>query len=94
VTGALYLAGTNTLVKDAVVFHDDGAGADALANDGRYTADLSGLPAGSYELVAQVSGDGKAVFTTANATRKGTNAPDQPIAPFQRAAYLVINKQK
>ncbi|WP_374353003.1 choice-of-anchor X domain-containing protein [Chitinimonas sp.] len=92
--GYVYAAGTGKLIKGDIAFHDDGVAPDYRANDGHYSADLSSLPAGEYELLVKVSNDGKAVFTTANSTKKGVNAPEQPIAAFQRAGFITINKQK
>lgn len=86
-------ASTGQIVKSAVPFKDDGQGSDSKANDGRYSASLADLPVGDYEIVARISGDGSAAFTTSGSLKKGTNKPDIAIPPFQRTAMDSFKKE-
>ncbi len=94
VVGTVQAADTGKVVKANVEYRDDGVAPDLRAGDGHYTASLADLPIGEYAVSAKVSNDGKAVFTTASQTRKGTNAPEQVIAPFERSVHQWVNKQK
>ncbi|MBS4097867.1 MAG: hypothetical protein KGZ83_13630 [Sulfuricella sp.] len=93
VTADIYSAADGKLVKAGVIFKDDGVAPDVKTGDGRYTASISDLAAGDYEIVAKASGDGTAVFTTAGATKMGTNAPPVTVPAFQRTATDNFKKE-
>ncbi|MFA7242749.1 MAG: choice-of-anchor X domain-containing protein [Sulfuricellaceae bacterium] len=93
VVADIYSADDGRLVKSGLAFKDDGVAPDIKAGDGRYTASLADLPVGDYEIAAKISNDGTAVFTTANATKKGINQPDVVIPAFQRSAMDSFKKE-
>jgi hypothetical protein len=93
VTGEVYAAADGTLVKSGLVFKDDGVLPDAHTGDGRYTASVSNLPAGDYEIIIHAGGDGTAVFSTGGAMTKGTNKPDVVIPAFQRTTTTFFKKE-
>ncbi|MBS4097866.1 MAG: hypothetical protein KGZ83_13625 [Sulfuricella sp.] len=93
VTADIYAAADGTLVKSGLILKDNGVAPDVKIGDGRYTVSLADLPAGDYEIVVKVSGDGSAVFTTAGATKKGTNQPDVSVPAFQRSATDTFKKE-
>lgn len=91
---AVYSAITGELVKDTLVFLDDGVAPDAKQGDGIYTLDLSGLSIGEYEMVGKVTNSkGTATLSTLGLRKKGTNQPDEVLPPFERATFLSFKKE-
>jgi hypothetical protein len=93
VAANIYSADTGELVKATVAFVDDGVTPDAKKGDGTYSADISFLPVGEYEIVGKASSNGAAVFSTMGSTKKGSNQPDELIPAFQRAAFVEFKKE-
>lgn len=86
---------TGATVVSALVLKDDGVAPDLKANDGRYTASLTDLPNGEYEMVVSASAiDGQSVYTTKGNTKMGPNATDVPVPGFQRVTSNSFVKER
>ncbi len=92
VSGDVHSASSGQKVGATLTFKDDGVAPDKKAGDGKYTASLSSLAVGEYELKVAVSNDGTAVFSTAGSTKKGSDATAETVPAFQRSASEVFKK--
>lgn len=94
VTVELFSATTGASVRTGLVPLDNGVAPDLKAGDGKYTLSLADLPVGEYEIVATVSNDGSAVYSTAGNTKMGTNMPEEAVPAFQRVSSESFVKER
>lgn len=94
VTADIYSAKTGEAVMTQITLLDNGVAPDTMEEDGVYTADLSALPTGEYEMIGKATNsNGTAIFTTAGSRKKGADQPSEPLPPFERTVFFNFVKE-